>query len=377
MSRAAPSALPVLQAQPWPIVIIGAGGIVRDAHLPAYRKGGLPVAALLDRDPERAASVAREFGVPVHGSDLSALLPSLGGCVVYDVAVPAPQLLAALATLPDGVPVLLQKPMGETLAEAEAILALCRAKLLRAAVNFQLRWAPGAMAARALFEAGDLGQLHDIDITVSTHMPWQLWSFLTHAPRLEILYHSIHYVDLVRAWLGDPLSVYARTVRNPRTPALAATKSTLLLDYGEWMRVTISTNHAQDFNAAQQQSFVQWEGTSNAMRYQMGVNLDYPKGRPDTLTLFRGTAQDGLDQPMPVSGNWFPDAFLGSMLSLQSFALGESDALATSVEDAIQTMRVVEAAYVSSERGGVRLGGGEHLPRRRYDDDDGGAMPSI
>ena len=191
------------------------------------------------------------------------------------------------------------------------------------------------MAARALFEAGDLGQLHDIDITVSTHMPWQLWSFLTHAPRLEILYHSIHYVDLVRAWLGDPLSVYARTVRNPRTPALAATKSTLLLDYGEWMRVTISTNHAQDFNAAQQQSFVQWEGTSNAMRYQMGVNLDYPKGRPDTLTLFRGTAQDGLDQPMPVSGNWFPDAFLGSMLSLQSFALGESDALATSVDGGI------------------------------------------
>ena len=30
-------------ANPKPIVIIGAGGIVRDAHLPAYAKAGLTV----------------------------------------------------------------------------------------------------------------------------------------------------------------------------------------------------------------------------------------------------------------------------------------------------------------------------------------------
>jgi predicted dehydrogenase len=32
-------------------VIIGAGGIVRNAHLPAYRKAGFPVAAIVDSDP--------------------------------------------------------------------------------------------------------------------------------------------------------------------------------------------------------------------------------------------------------------------------------------------------------------------------------------
>ena len=354
----APSSLPHLRAAALPIVIIGAGGIVRDAHLPAYNKAQLPVAVIVDRDAGRAASVAAEFGVSHAFGSLEAASSVIGklGDVIYDVAVAAPQLLAVLATLPDNVAVLLQKPMGETLAEAEAILALCREKHLTAAVNFQLRWAPGAMAARCLYESGGLGTLHDIDIQVVTHMPWELWSFLSAAPRLEILYHSIHYIDLVRAWLGNPQSVYARTVRSPRTPSLAATKSNILLDYGEWMRVSIATNHSQDFDASAQQSFVQWEGTRNALRYRMGVNLNYPAGLPDTLTLFSDGATPSAPQDLPVEGNWFPDAFLGSMLSLQSFVLGETTALPTSVEDAIDTMRVVEAAYLSSERGGISLG---------------------
>ena len=57
----------------------------------------------------------------------------------------------------------------------------------------------------------------------------------------------------------------------------------------------------------------------------------------------------------PIAGEWFPDAFLGSMLSVQRFALGEADAMPTRVEDALDTMRVVEAAYLSSERGGEPL----------------------
>jgi len=85
----------------------------------------------------------------------------------------------------------------------------------------------------------------------------------------------------------------------------------------------------------------------------MGVNLDYPAGRPDTLEyILRG---DPGWSEAPLTGNWFPDAFIGSMGSLQSFVRGEAATLPTSVEDAIDTMRVVEAAYLSSERGGVAL----------------------
>ena len=43
------------------------------------------------------------------------------------------------------------------------------------------------------------------------------------------------------------------------------------------------------------------------------------------------------------------------MNSLQQYVTGESDVLPTRVEDALDTMRVVEAAYLSSEQGGVAL----------------------
>ncbi len=334
-----------------PIVIVGGGGIVRAAHLPAYTRGGLEVTAIVDRDVTQAAQTAADFNVPWSGTSIAEAILHSPQEVIFDIAVPAHAILGVLEQLPDGAAVLIQKPMGETLAEAEAILALCRSKKLVAAVNFQLRWAPNMIAARALADSGRLGKVHDMEVHVNVHTPWELWSFLKTAPRLEILYHSIHYVDLVRSWFGEPLSVLAKTVRNPATADLAATKSVIILDYGEWIRAYIATSHTQRFSSQHQQSYVQWEGTENGMRAQMGLNLDYPKGSPDTLELFHKAENEGDASPL-FEGNWVPDAFLGSMLSLQHFVAGQSNVLPTSVEDAINTMRVVEAAYRSSIVGG-------------------------
>jgi predicted dehydrogenase len=346
-----------LQRAPLPIVLIGAGGIVQNAHLPAYRKGGLPVAAIVDRHQGQAQALATEWGIGISGTTLASVLPQLRGPLIFDVAVPAAAVMEILPTIPQGATILIQKPLGGTLAEAEAIVALCRERELQAAVNFQLRWSPNMVMARAITDAGALGTLHDIEVQVSTHTPWELWSFLKTAPRLEIVYHSIHYVDLVRSWLGNPQRVYARTVRNPRTPDLAATKSVIVMDYDEWTRVFIATNHGLDVPYPElQHSYVQWEGTAGVMRAQMGVNLDYPKGRGDTLEFYpREPNSEFAAGLQPVTGEWFPDAFLGSMLSMQRFALGEADAMPTRVEDALDTMRVVEAAYLSSEGGGQPL----------------------
>ena len=345
-----PSPLP---KQLCPIVVVGAGGIVRDAHLPAYAKGGMAVLALIDRVASRAEEMAAAWDVPYGGNSLQRAIAMAGSAekVVFDVAVPAAQVLGVLRELPRGAAVLIQKPMGESLAEAEAIVRMCEQRSLTASVNFQLRWAPNMVAARRLTDAGVLGTLHDVEVRVSVHTPWELWTFLRTAPRLEIAYHSIHYIDLVRSWLGEPRRVYARTVRNPRTATLSATKTALILDYGDWMRAVITTNHAQDWSIAHQHSYVQWEGTANAMRAQMGVNLDYPKGEPDTLELFRDPAGTSGAVSLPVAGNWFPDAFLGVMGSLQAYVAGESSVLPTRVADALNTMRVVEAAYRSSETG--------------------------
>jgi len=336
-----------------PIIMVGAGGIVYDAHLPAYAKAEFPVAALVDVDLEKAQALAKKFNVPRGVTSIAEAISFAPADAIFDIAVPAKILPSILKQLPNGAAVLMQKPMGDTLEEAVEILHICREKGLTAAVNFQLRWAPNMLAARAITTSGALGELHDMEVKISVHMPWDLWSFLSSAPRLEILYHSIHYVDLVRSWFGNPRSVYAKTVKSPRTPDLAATKSVIILDYGDDKRAFVATNHSHDFSPEMQRSFVQWEGMTGAMRAQMGVNLNYPTGLPDNLQY---ALRDGAGwKQAAVSGNWFPDAFMGSMGSLQAYVQGEADTLPTSVEDAIDTMRTVEAAYLSSERGGEKL----------------------
>ena len=338
--------------KPRPIVSIGAGGIVRNAHLPAYNQAGFPVIAIVDLDKNKAENLASAFGIPAVLSGVEEAAAYAPGDAVFDLAVPASTLVDLLPHIPDGAAVLLQKPMGETLSEARAILEICQSKRLTAAVNFQLRFAPNMLAAWRLNESGALGKIHDMEVRVSVMTPWHLWDFLQKAPRIEILYHSIHYVDLVRSWFGNPLSVLAKTSTSPEAPQLAPTRSVILMDYGDDKRVFISTNHSHYFSVQSQESFVQWEGTEGAMRAQMGVNLNYPTGRPDTLKyIFRG---DSDWRDAELSGNWFPDAFAGTMGSLQAYLEGSSTALPTRVEDALDTMRVVEAAYLSSFRGGIR-----------------------
>ncbi len=351
LERALREAKPPLPRQPRSIIVVGTGGIVHDAHLPAYQKARFPVAALVDANPERAATLAGKYSVPLATSSLDEAIGKSPKDSIFDVAVPAGGILDVLPLLPDGAAALIQKPMGNTLAEAEQILQLCRKKGLSAAVNFQLRYAPVMLAARHITDAGLLGEVHDLEVRVNVFMPWELWSFLAAAPRLEILYHSIHYVDLVRSWFGNPERVLAKTVRHPKTPNLAATKSLITLDYGDWKRVYIATNHGHKFKNSQH-SYVQWEGTEGALHAVMGVNLDYPKGRPDTLSFAK---PNEAWQTLPTEGNWFPDAFIGSMGSLQAYVTGDAPALQTSVEDAIDTMRTVEAAYISNERDGVPL----------------------
>jgi len=351
MQQALRSAQPPRPKTALPIIIIGAGSIVHDAHLPAYQKAHFPVAALVDTDLEKAAALAQQFSVPLATTSLAEAIDKAPKNSAFDLAVPAGAILDVLPQLPDGAAVLIQKPMGNTLAEAEQILTLCRNKRLIAAVNFQLRYAPAMLAAKRITDAGLLGELHDMEVVVSAYMPWDLWTFLSSAPRLEILYHSIHYIDLVRSWFGNPERVTAKTLRNPLTAKLAATKSVITLDYGDWKRVYIATNHGHRY-ADSQCSYAQWEGMEGALRAGMGVNLDYPKGRPDTLCFAK---REAGWQELPPRGNWFPDAFAGSMGSLQAHVTGDTNILPTSVEDAIDTMRTVEAAYISSERDGVPL----------------------
>ncbi len=342
---------PVLPAEPRPIVSIGAGGIVKDAHLPAYALAGFAVESLFDLDSGRARALAEAFGIGRVAGSLEELVSGAPAGAVFDVALPASQVYRTLERLPDGSAVLIQKPMGEHLEDARAICGLCRRKGLIASVNFQLRYAPYVMAARDLIARGVIGEVHDVDVRVMVYTPWHLWSFLEGLPRVEILYHSVHYIDLIRSFLGDPARVFACTVKHPKTLKLASTRSSIILDYGQAVRANISTNHGHSFGLKHQESYIKWEGTGGAIKARLGLLMNYPQGLPDALEFCR---EDEAWESVPLRGSWYPHAFIGPMSDLMRCVNGEIGVLPTGVEDALRTMAVVEAAYRSDESGGVR-----------------------
>ena len=335
---------------PRPITIIGAGGIVHDAHLPAYRMAGFPVHGICDLDPERAKTLAAEYGIGrVYGCADEAFRESPAN-VVFDFATPPDAITGLLERIPENAAVLIQKPMGRDISEARAIRALCRRKNLTAAVNFQLRYAPGIVAARRLIDAGVIGELHDLEVRVTVFTPWQLWSFLEALPRMEIPLHSIHYLDMIRSFLGEPRAVWARTTRHPKSPRLASSRTHVILDYGELVRASVSTNHGHAFGLRHQESYVKWEGTNGAIKTRLGLLMDYPEGVPDEFE-FCMEADDWYS--MKVAGSWFPNGFIGTMGSLMNFVDGACPELPTSVEDAYRTMELVEACYASNDSGGT------------------------
>lgn len=341
-----------LPSEPRPVLIIGAGSIVRDAHLPAYKIAGFPVAAITNRSRSTAEDLARAFQIPQVFDSIEEMVAAAPERCVYDLTLPANLFADALRKLPDGSSVLIQKPMGENIEEAREILEVCREKRLIAAINLQLRFAPYVMKAQELIGAGVIGDLRDVEIRVTTHTPWDHFPFLKNVPRLEILYHSVHHIDCIRSFLGDPRGVYARTLRHPEL-AMPESRSTIILDYGDTVRANIQTNHFHNFGNRHQESFIKWEGTRGAIRAKMGLLLNYPSGEPDCFEVYEGMPGTGTWREIPLEGSWFPHAFIGAMAQVMRRADGETGSMSTDVEDIIHTMACVEAAYASSQQGGV------------------------
>jgi len=334
---------------PRPIVVIGAGAIVRTSHLPAYARVGLPVAGFYDIDAAQARATAAASPSSAVFASLEAAAAVPGA--VFDVAVPGDQVVGILERLPQGSAVLIQKPMGADLAEADRILDRCRARRLVAAINFQLRFAPAMLALHDLIAGGDLGQLVDVDVRVVIEQPWQNWTFMIGAPRVEIVYHSIHYLDAIRWLAGEPRGVYCKAVGHPSTPQLSDTRSTIVLDYGGALRCSLVLNHTHKADRTHKASQIIVEGATGLARVTWGVNLDYPSGPPDTMQV----STDRQWQDVPLRGSWFTEAFEGPMSNLQRFVAGEDPALVSPVEDAVKTMAVVEACYESSARGATPI----------------------
>ena len=195
------------------IGIVGAGEIVRTAHLPAYQGAGFNVCAIMDQDLEAARLAAAEFTIPYVFERVEDLV-ACGEVEVVDIAVPpTAQVEIASVVISAGKHLLCQKPLADNYEDAVRLVAHAARKSVRLAVNQQLRWDPVVSITKQLIERGGYGELTDALFDIDLKTSWSPW--LKDSPRLDYLFHTIHYLDAIRYLFGEPRSVSASMSRHP------------------------------------------------------------------------------------------------------------------------------------------------------------------
>lgn len=303
-----------------PIGIVGAGFIVRDCQTVAYAAAGFPVAAITSRTRSRAEEVAALRGIPRVYDSLEDMLGD-PDVAILDIAVPPAAQPGVIRTIleqprkPRGI--LAQKPLAPSIADAIAIVHACRDAGVPLQVNQNMRYDQSVRALKTLIGRGLLGDpvLATIEMRAIPHwMPWARGG-----RSLATFIMSIHHLDTLRYWLGDPARVLASTRPDPRSAFEHFDGINLyILEYDSGARASgwddVWAGPARE--GAGSEIGIRWrfEGTRGLALGTIG----WP-GWPDRVpsTIDYSTVEDAGAWHRPRWPEaWFPDAFAGPMAGL-------------------------------------------------------------
>ena len=323
---------------------VGAGFIMRDAHLEAYARAGFRVVAIASRTPEHARAVAAERGIPRAYDTYEEMLadPSIE---IVDIAFPPDRQLEVVREAvrhSDHIRgVLAQKPLAPSTSEAREIVDLCARAGVTLAVNQNMRYDQSMRALKDLLTRGVLGQPVLATIEMHARPHWQ--EFLRGGDRLTILNMSIHHLDCFRFLFGDPERVYASTRADPSMDFPHTDGICLyILEYADGLRAT----SWDDTYSWTDDKGIRWrvECTEGTAKGTIGWP-DYPNGSPSTIDYVLRSRPDLWHRPR-WKDEWLPDAFVGTMAQLMR-AIQEGTEPEISGRDNLRTMALVDACYRS------------------------------
>jgi len=340
------------------IGVIGAGWIVRECHLPAYRKAGFSVRAIASRTTAAAERAAATADIPVVHGDWRELLadPSID---VLDVAVPPdvqPEIIKAAVRHSDHIRgILAQKPLAmDTAAAAEAI-RLCDEAGIALSVNQNMRYDQSIRALKSLLDAGRLGTVYSAQIVMHARVEWM--PYAERYLRRALLIMSIHHIDAFRYLFGEPATVLASARQDPLVAADHIDGyAAYVLEYDSGLRAVAIDNCLSEIDQG-----IEWrvEGSAGVAKGTLGW-MHHPEGAPSTID-FTTIEDPGRWLRPRWSQRWFPDGFAGTMGQLlRSVAGGEE--LEISGQDHLRTMALVDACY-ESIRTGCNVSAVEYLVR--------------
>lgn len=203
------------------VLLIGAGAYAR-AHAQAIKDSpGLRLAAVVDRDAQRATELAEELGVAAY-DDVEEACAQVHPEIATVVVPTAAHVDVALRALRSDVHVLLEKPLARSAEECEVLESEALTRGLLVDVVSQRRFQAGGAAVKDALSDGLLGRIGTAHLDTSV---WRDDSYFTDAEWRgraaagggNLLNHGWHALDLLVWFLGAPDDVrgYRRTSRVP------------------------------------------------------------------------------------------------------------------------------------------------------------------
>ena len=190
--------------------IAGCGWVARDYVGPAVAASANGrIAALFDPDPVSRQRAEQAFGTAATG-DLDVFLATPGLGAVYVAAPNHAHRTLVEAAAAAGLPVLCEKPMATTLADARAMVDACARAGVRYATAFDQRFHAAHRALAALIAEGRLGTVTAVRIVYACWLPadwagdnWRIDPRRAGGGALMDL--APHGLDLSAYLLGEPL----------------------------------------------------------------------------------------------------------------------------------------------------------------------------
>jgi len=195
--------------------IVGVTGVIGGTHIRAIRQTeGAELAAVTDLNlaaAQRVASEARcellkNFDWLIKRADIDVV------CLCTPHALHAEQAIAALKSRKH---VLTEKPMAVTVADADKMIAASEKYDRKLGVVFQYRFRPSVLAARALLQRGQLGQLYRVTVVHAAFKTQYFYDAAAWRGTWKgggggvLINQAPHYLDLLAYLVGMPTRVAA------------------------------------------------------------------------------------------------------------------------------------------------------------------------
>ena len=313
---------------PYRIGIVGAGNISK-LHLEGMQRhpGRVTAVALCDPDAQTLAARAGEYEIGKTFSSVAGMIAQ-GGVDAAIVCTPTHIRRPVVAPLLEaGIPVLCEKPLAETYAEAREIAEIARATGTRMAVNQNFRRHFAFALAREVLAAGRLGKPLQVAQVVQCLRHDKGWRL--ERKRYVMAVMSIHWFDGYRFMLDDEAdSVYCRSVNSPATEGGEDTAVSVVMQFRKGAIVSLSESFS---------SYAQIHGCGVDCEAG-GLKLEYQK-----MLEIRASGEK-IEHANPYDKAEATYWVLDDLLRAEE----ENREPEVSVHDNVNSMRILEAAYRSA-----------------------------